>query len=257
MIRAPGAGRAAWTLAAVLVTASCTRDAGPEPLIVFAAASTADVLGPIARATRGIDVRLSVGPSSALARQIMAGAPAGVFVSASAAWIAELERSGVTEGEALLLAGNRVVCVVAPGARPALGGVGNALELAQELEPHDLVAVADSGVPVGEYARLSLRAEGAWEGLAGHLVGQADARDCLRLVQRGEAVAGFVYATDARAGGLAVLFELDRESHEAVQVWAVAISKERAARDFLERLAGKDARASLIAAGFLPPGQQP
>ena len=67
--------------------------AEPETITVFAAASMTDALEELARQynesteTRNVKVRFSFAASSTLARQIEAGAPADIFISANEEWM--------------------------------------------------------------------------------------------------------------------------------------------------------------------------
>jgi len=82
----------------------CARAAG-EPITVFAAAIT-DVLQEIDHGyTRetGTPARESFAASSTLARQIEAGAPAQIFISADAKWMDYLARKGLIAGQVPLL----------------------------------------------------------------------------------------------------------------------------------------------------------
>ncbi len=235
------------TLLVSILTAGCSPQAADTRLTVFAAASTTDVVTIL---TAELDARTSFGPSSALARQVLDGAPADVFISANEAWVDELERAGATQGAPIRIANNSIVCIALAGSALVEQGVANVRDLLAKLPEQDLIAIADEGVPVGEYTRQSLNASGQWRALSSRLVGQNDARDCLRAVQSGQATAGFVYATDARFDGVEVLFELDPASHSPVEVWAVATSPEPEAGAFLQRLLAPDAQRVLSEAGF-------
>lgn len=201
--------------------------------------------------------RLSPGPSSALARQILDGAPADVYVTASRHWMQALEDAGALAGPPRLVAGNSLVCVASSEAALQGRGVEGPRELASCLREGERVAIADAGVPVGEYARESLADSGVLDALRPHLVGQADARDCLRAVLSGQAVAGFVYATDVLEGGGTILFELDPKSHQPAEVWAAVTSEREEAQAFLERLTGPSGRACWRRAGFTDPPSEP
>src|SRR2546430_15810679 len=70
----------------------------PPELLVFAAASLSDALEEVDRAftaRTGARVNASYAASSALAKQIEAGAPADVFLCADLAWVDYLEARGV------------------------------------------------------------------------------------------------------------------------------------------------------------------
>jgi molybdate transport system substrate-binding protein len=85
------------------------------PLTVFAAASLKNALDE-ANAGFGERVVVSYAASSALARQIEAGAPAVVFISADEDWMNYLERKGfVASGTRRDLLGNRLVWIIPAG----------------------------------------------------------------------------------------------------------------------------------------------
>lgn len=139
---------------------------------------------------------LSFAASSALARQVEAGAPADLFASADEQWMDTLAHDGLlVAGTRADLAGNRLV-VVAPAAwrgRLTRGTLARTLATGP-------VAMADpDAVPAGRYGRAALIALEAWPAVAPHVVKAADVRAALALVARGGAPFGIVYATDARA----------------------------------------------------------
>lgn len=139
---------------------------------------------------------LSFAASSALARQIAAGAAADLFVSADAPWMDDVERRGlIVAGSRANLVGNRLVVVQPARARPVAASVPLGRLLAQ-----GRVALADPGsVPAGRYAQASLTRLGVWQSVAPRVVRGENVRAALALVERGAAEWGVVYATDARA----------------------------------------------------------
>ena len=144
---------------ATMLAAACTAPRLDErAVVVLAATSTIDALEAAAAdftAATGIEVRVSFGPSSTLARQIAEGAPAEIFLSASGPWADHVEeRVAVSRREAL--AGNRLV-VVAPAAGG--GGDGGEATVAEALAAGRVrrLAIADpQSVPAGIYARQAL-----------------------------------------------------------------------------------------------------
>jgi molybdate transport system substrate-binding protein len=227
---------------------ACEPAGASKDLLVFAAASTTDVITELLEGRPA--VRTSFGPSSALARQLEDGAPADVFVSASKRWVEEVVEHDLVAATPVLLARNSIVCVAAEGGELCAKAVDSPAALLAALAPGELVAVADEGVPIGEYTRESLRSTGSWETLASRVVGLVDARDCLRAARSGQVAAAFVYATDARLGGVEVLFALDPQSHTAVELWAVQTSTRPGAEELVAELRGAHARSVLQAAGF-------
>ena len=63
------------------------------------------------KAETGVEVKVNPGPSSGLANQILAGAPADLFLSANREWADEVEKGGEAEAKCQLLT-NRLVIVV-------------------------------------------------------------------------------------------------------------------------------------------------
>lgn len=246
--------RALAALIAALLLVACGGSDGapqaPRPLVVFGAASATDALESFAAAGRAVPLRLSVGASSTLARQIEAGAPADVFVSASRRWVERLAQRGLLAGPPRVLARNRLVLIAAPGR----GGRLTALsELPDWLGGRQL-GVADEGVPAGEYARQALAAAHVLEPLRPRLVGLADVRAVLRAVAMGELSAGIVYRSDLRAAEVQTLLEIDPALHRPIELVGAALAGSRspvAAVALLEELAA-DADGRFAAAGLEP-----
>jgi len=249
--------RAAAALATALALAGgavATRAEEPATVRVLAAASLTEVVEGLAKRFEGARVVPSFGASSELARQIKDGAPADVFVSASPDWIDFLREAKALDGDAIVLARNQLVCVAPKGS--ALRGVGDPKALLARLAKDDRVAIADAGVPAGEYARKSLEHQGLLAGYEPRLVGQKDVRAVLRAVEQGEAQAGFVYATDARVGSVETLFAFDPKTHPPIEYLAAALrgaANPTDARRFVAFLRSESARKLLTDAGFALP----
>jgi len=229
-------------------------------LRVLAAASLTEVAAELAQrfaeTPGGTRVETVVGASSVLARQIRDGAPADVFLSASPAWMDFLADAEALAGASVAFARGRLVCVAPPGSPLARRGVPDARALFEVLGPQGRVAVADAGVPAGEYARGALRSRGLLADARGRLVGHKDVRAVLHAVERGALDAGFVYASDAAVARVAVLFALDPATHPPVVYRGAVLRDARApgaARRFLAFLQTDAARAVLVRAGFDAP----
>ncbi len=244
--------------------------AAAEPVTVFAAASLADALR-AAEPALGAPVRFSFAASSTLARQIEQGAPAHVFVSADERWMDHLERAGrIDAASRRVLATNRLVVVVPRDAarahaypHPQPHAAGEPTEspdaIRAVLLPADPGARVASGdpahVPAGRYAEQALRSLGLWERVAPRLVRADNVRSALAFVERGEAAAGIVYATDAAASSkVRVAARFAASSHAPVTYPAALVAgAPPAARALFERLFAPPARAVLQAAGFAAP----
>jgi molybdate transport system substrate-binding protein len=230
--------------------------AGDAPITVFGAASTTNVITEISgifERTAGVKVRHSFASSSALARQIAAGAPADVYLSANPKWMDYLAERGMIEPNSRSdLLGNRIVFIAPKGRRPSLAGSPIA-ELIERIGD-DKIAMGDpTHVPAGIYARQALANLGLWERAEPKVAPTRDVRAALALVERGEAPLGIVYATDAAISGkVEVIHILSADSHQPI-VYPVALVKGRGtepARDFLAFLGSPEAREIYRGHGF-------
>lgn len=228
------------------------------PLLVFAAASTTNALQEIAagfEARGGGKVVLSLGASSALARQIENGAPAGVYLAANVAWMDYLEARGLVVPESRRdLVRNRLVLIAPAESDAAPVDIGPGLDLAARLGRGRLALGDPDHVPAGIYAKQALEALGLWRQVADRVARSADVRMALALVERGEAELGVVYASDAVADRkVKVLGVLPEESHAPIVYPAALVAGNDGprARAFLEFLGGDAAREIFRSYGFL------
>lgn len=245
---------AALTVAAALALPGAAR---AQQLTVFAAASLADALGEVGSlwaAGGNPPVRFSFAASSALARQIEAGAPADVFASADEAWMDHLAARGrIAPDTRAPLLSNRLALVAPAGAAAGPVEVARGLDLAA-MAGSGRIAVADPDhVPAGRYARRALESLGLWDAAAPRLARADNVRVALALVERGEVPLGIVYATDAAAARrVRVLGTFPADSHPPISypVAAVAGRDGEAARAFLAFLATDEAAAVFRRFGF-------
>ncbi len=227
-----------------------------DELLVFAAASTRDAMDEIGRlyADAGGRVVFSFSNSGDLARQIERGAPAAVFLSADAQWMDYLAERGLVLSDSRRdLFSNRLVLIAPSGSAMALElapGAG----LAAALGDGKLAMADPDTAPAGRYGKAALTSLGIWDSIERAVVRVKDARAALALVERAEAAAGIVYATDARAShGVRVVAEFPPASHPAIVYPAAIVAGQdgTAARAFAAFLAGPAARDALRRHGFL------
>lgn len=233
-------------------------ESAPAVITVFAAASTTDAITDLARSfesQRDVRVRCSFAASSSLARQIIAGAPADVFLSANLEWMNKLEQTGLIDGTSRLdLLGNRLV-LVAPEEQQPEEDIDPGGALADIVPEVKRIALADPAhVPAGIYAKQAMKWYSWWQDAEPLLLPTADVRSALRLVELGEADLGFVYASDAAATDrVAVLHVLPTGSHEPIRYpVARCQSSSPLAASFIEFLQSPEAAAVFEAHGFDP-----
>lgn len=229
-------------------------------VLVFAAASLKDVVEAIGRTyteKTGVKIVVSAAGSSALARQIDAGAPADLFFSANPDWVLWLIRRGhVVEDKMTAFAANQLVLVEAK-ADAQTSAQGSDAEV---IDPSFLfgqrIAVGDPDhVPVGIYARRALEDLGVWEDVSSRLIPVDNTRIALTLVARGDVDQGIVYRTDAMiAPDVAVIGFFDEDRDQPIQSVAAVPRRGNAAEAeaFLTFVTGPDGGTMLQSYGFRP-----
>ena len=229
--------------------------AQPAGLVVSVAASVYDALDEIAglyRAATGMTVALNAGGSNTLARQIVEGAKAGLFLSADEAQMDVVEQAGrIVPGTRTRLLTNELAIVVPKTTED--------FTLARLIEGRlARLAMGEPGaVPAGIYGRRWLEHEGAWARLQPKVVPFPTVRAVLTAVEAGRVDAGVVYRTDAMTSDVRVIAHIARQQHPyldiAYPVAVIAGPSEAAAKRFLEFLKGPAARAVFERRGFGTP----
>jgi molybdate transport system substrate-binding protein len=252
--------RRALLSAALTLAALPAARAQDEPVIVFAAASLADVLQAIAKDGGYTQVKFSFAASSTLARQIEQGAAAQVFISADEPWMDVVAKAGrIAPGQRRDLAGNRLALVGPGRAEPVTpaetaSAVDSLIRQALAL-PDARIATGDPvHVPVGKYAQAALTSLSLWAATEPRLARADNVRAALALVERGEAPLGITYRTDALASkSVQVLALFPLASHPPIRYPAALLTGGTpAAKRFFDHLFSPAAQAALRQAGFGP-----
>jgi molybdate transport system substrate-binding protein len=231
-------------------------------VLVFAAASLADALDQVDRAyaaRTGVEVKASFAASSLLAKQIEAGAPADVFLSADRESMDYLEQRGLLKpGSRRDLLGNALV-LVAPVASTVQLKIAPGFDLAGALQGGRLATGDPDSVPVGRYARAALSQLGVWRQVSARLVRAENVRAALEYVARGEAPLGIVYRTDAQAEERVRLVDtFPADTHPPI-IYPVALTVQAssASESFMASLASDAAREIFSRYGFEPLARSP
>lgn len=238
--------------AAALAAAPATVKA--QNLLVFAAASLKTALDEINPQFKQSGVKVSYAASSALARQIEAGAPADLFLSADLDWMDYVEQKKLVKpGTRTTLLGNRIV-LIAPADSKASVAIAPNFDLAGLLGRDGRLAMADiAAVPAGKYGRAALETLNVWPSVSTRIAQSDNVRAALALVARGEAPAGIVYATDAAADrAVKVLGAFPADSHPPILYPAAILqdSKHAQAAAWLAFLRSAPAKAVFEKNGF-------
>jgi molybdate transport system substrate-binding protein len=217
--------------------------------VVFAAASLTESFTQIAEgfeaANPNATVTLNFGASSALAQQIISGAPAGVFASASPATMAQVTGNGDADGEPTVFVRNRLEIAV-----PA-GNPGDVSGLADFAEEDLTIALCAEQVPCGAAALRAFEAAGITP--APDTLEQ-DVKATLTKVELGEVDAAVVYRTDVIAAGDTVEGIEFPEAAEAVNDYPIvtlaAAPNPEAAQAFVGYVLSEEGQQVLADAGF-------
>lgn len=238
-------------VAACLAAAACTAGGGDGRVTVLAASSLAEAFraleGPAASA--GIALDFSFAGSQVLLAQIRQGVPADVVAVADARQLEPLAREGRIVGEAVVFARNRLVVVVGATADVPVRSVEDLARSGVR------VVLAAENVPAGRYAlegldELGLRAE-----VLARVVSHEDSVTAVGAkVALGEADAGIVYVTDARADDRlrVVGTPLPVTAEYAAAVLEQSDEAEKARR-FVALLRSAEGQAVLARMGFTSP----
>ena len=243
----------------MLATVTAVPAAGPE-LTLSVAVSMKEAVEQVGRlfttAHPGVILRYNFAASGDLQKQIEAGAPVDVFVSAAARQMDELAAKGLVIPASRRVFARNVLVAIAPA--DAAHDLSRPAALAEPRVTRIAIGHPKT-VPVGQYTEESLRALGLWDRVRGQLVYAENVRQVLDYVNRGEVDIGFVYATDAalRAGRVKEVFRPAEETYRPVIYPAAVVASSRQpalARAFIALLAGPEGQAVLRRLGFIVGG---
>lgn len=192
------------------------------------------------------------GPSGTLAKQIVEGAPADLFISANQKWMTYLrDEHKIDQASEKILAANTLVFVGMKN--PAITKLADIVTLKQ------IAIGSPKSVPAGEYAAQAMEKAGIYKQLeeGQKLVMAKDVRQSLTYADRGEADGAFVYKTDALMAEKAViLFEVPQELYGQV-TYPLALTVDGAkngeAKAFYAFLTGPEALKIFLKYGFSAP----
>ena len=203
---------------------------------------------------------LAFAASSALARQIEAGAPADLFVSADEQWMDALAAKRLIVAASRRVLVTNALVLIEPAAGHTRLAIARGFPLARALGANGRLALADpAAVPAGLYAKAALTNLGVWPSVMRRIAAAENVRAALALVERGQAPLGVVYATDALASAkVRVIARFPSASHPRI-VYPVALIApingrvaNPEAEAFRRFLLGREGAAILRRHGFGP-----
>lgn len=241
-------------LPSILLCTAVTAKARPP--LVLAAASLQESLDAAADAwaAKGHERPvLSFAASSALARQIGAGASADIFISADEPWMDDVAKRGLIRPETRVsFLANRLV-LVAPSTSRVKIAIRKGFPLARLLGESRLAMADPDAVPAGKYGKAALGYLGVWQSVEPKIARAENVRAALALVEHEAAPLGIVYATDARASrGVKVIGIFPAASHPPI-TYPIALLKTASSPDaeaFRRFVISRQGRAIFARYGF-------
>lgn len=229
--------------------------ASAEQVNVFAAASMKTALDEVAALfteTTGNEVVISYAGSNALAKQIIDGAPADIYISANTAWMDEVEGAGMIAEDARRdILGNTLVLIAHDDIAPI--EIGPETDLKSMIGDGKLAMALVDLVPAGQYGKAALESLGLWASVEGSVAQADNVRAALALVALNEAPYGIVYATDAAAEDrvhVAGTFPADSYPTVTYPTALLTGAADQADRDFFAALSDDTSDAIFAENGF-------
>src|SRR5437763_997451 len=229
-----------------------------QSVTVFAAASLKTALDDIAaqwQKETGKNARISYAASGPLAKQIEAGAPADIFISADVAWMDYVAERKLIKAETRRnLLGNALVLVAPADSKAQPIEMNAQADLLGLLGKDGRLAMGQpKSVPAGAYAEQALISLGLWDRVKDRIAQTESVRASLVFVARGEAPLGIVYRSDAHAEPkVKVLGTFPETSHAPIvyPIAMIAASKNPDAKAFYDYLATPAATAIFTRESF-------
>lgn len=197
----------------------------------------------------GTKVNLNFGSSGALQKQIEEGAPSDYFVSAGQKQMKALEEASLVDSDSVKdFLGNRLVLAVPKDS--------DEIKTVSDLEGTDgKIAIAEiESVPVGQYTKEALDNLNIWDKIEDKIVFAKDVKATTAYIEQGEAVAGFIYKSDAIAApGVEIAEEIDESTHKPItypEGIVTASEKKDTVKEFSEFLKTDESKAILEKYGF-------
>ena len=200
-----------------------------ETVKLYAAASLTNAMNDIVKAYEKqnpqTDVIAVYGASSALEKQVEAGAKSDLFFSADLDWMNYLiQKKIVNANQAKLILYNQLV-VISPKNLNVPFKAQNNFNFSKAFKGHLCTGQMES-VPAGKYAKQSLIKLNWLDSLKGRIVGTNDVRSALAFVERGECEVGIVYKTDALISQkVKIIGTFPENSHHPI-VYPIALTQQ-------------------------------
>ena len=231
-------------------------------LLVYTAASTNTILIDIQERwekENKVNIRISAASSSSLAKQIISGAPANIYISASWEWIKEIKKLNLLNNNYIVPLFKNKLVLIAPINSPIKYmnslNTENLSKLFKEKLINSRISIADpTHVPAGIYSKQALIKLNIWKQLnRNNMAWGGDVRRALKFVALGNSPLGIVYHTDAIAEPkVKIIGEFNNALHAPIQYWATIVktNENNLAKNFINYLKSDYAKKIYTKHGF-------
>lgn len=238
----------------ILLFVAFTVSADAEEVRISAAASLSEAVKELVAGYQqshpGSKLLPNFASSGALAKQIYAGAPADIYISANPKWMDYLQQQDLIDvASKQVLVQNSLVFVAMPSIPVT--------DLAGLLNLQRIALCSPKSSPAGRYTEQALTSTGLYRQLLAEqkLIFAKDVRQALLYADRGEVDGAFVYRTDALLSKQAkVLFAVSQELYPRV-IYPAALTntgvEKTAAKDFFAYLLSDSAMQIFVKYGFV------
>ncbi|HHF3022501.1 TPA: molybdate ABC transporter substrate-binding protein [Vibrio diabolicus] len=224
-------------------------------LKVYAASSMTNAIDEIAQKfEEKYDVSITpvYGGSSSIARQIINGAPADIFISANTKWMDYLvDKDVISRDNVTSLVRNSLVLIAPQSSELTSFNFSDATAWEKALHGNRLALGNPTSVPAGMYAKESLTTLGVWKEIQTQIAPAKNVRLALALVERGEAPLGVVYKTDAQLTKVKIVGEFASDTHAAIVYPAAVVNDSIESEQFFQYLKSDEAARVFAQYGFL------
>lgn len=242
---------------AALLLAGTMQAQATEKVLVFAPPALTNALTELGQTydkTHDTKVEFSFACAASLARQIVQGAPAQIYLSANQKWMKYLiDNHAVTpKTPVTLLTANLVM--IAPKSSPLQQvDLSAKWDLRAALHGSKMAVCDPEHAPAGRYAQQALQHFDLWQQAKPELAYAANVRKAVALVESKESALGIVYDTDAKsAKAVKIVATFPQDSHQPIQypMTLIGATPSAAATDFYHYLQTPAAQQVFTQYGF-------
>jgi molybdate transport system substrate-binding protein len=241
----------------LLLALSCK--ARSEPLRVAAAADLGQAfaqLGPAfsAQSSTPTDLKLTIGSTGLLARQLLQGAPFDLFLAANVSYAEQAVKAGACDGQSLATYARGRLVIWVKGA----GGAELTLSSLADARFQHIAIANPEHAPYGKAARDALSRAGIWGRVSERMVYGENVQQTFELAKSGNAdvaIIGLSLAFGTVDGSWAVVDDALHEPIDQALVVCNNGTNRAGARRLKTFLEGPEGRAILRRFGFLLAGE--